>query len=339
MDVPRIALLGASSSGKATYLGALRLAVEDRRGESGAWNIFPVNVESADMMARIAHCLVAKRAFPEPAALDAAVELQWQFVGDIARTKFDHRRLRRGIRQKAFLLDLIDVAGADDYLGAGGQPGVLTRIMDRLAGADGIIYLFDPVSEWRYGISVDHVNVVLGELRRRPFGLGQQGSHLPQHVAVCVTKFDHPAVFRQARELGLVSVGPDGMPRVLDKDAELFFDVLCPGGFWGASRGGSPGSSWGEGDGPGHASAPLVQNALREAFGPRNISYHVTSSIGFRQPLEWTPATSAVDPADFDDRYERADGDRNIGGVVRPINVLEPLVGLVAQIERRRSGH
>jgi len=324
----RISLLGAPASGKTTYLAALRHAVASAGGESGNWGIYPINDESRDMLVEFTRTLT-KGEFPGPTLLSTAATLQWLFIGDIRGTKFDHRMLRRGSLEKKFVLDLVDVNGAafaDDATQVNAHPDIVAHAMGHLSSAHGIIYLFDPISERQNRNSVNYISGLLAELQRRYASLGQWRRHLPQHVAVCVTKFDHPEVFQEARRLGFVSTGPDGIPRVLDRDAERFFDALCSGAFWG------------EGDEEGQISARFVRHQLRSAFDPRHIRYYVTSSIGFWQPPGWSVSTfpgARFDPDDFANYYEKAGGNAGIRGAVRPINVLEPLIGLMNQIEDR----
>jgi hypothetical protein len=321
----RISLLGAPASGKTTFLAALRHAVSRVGSESGLWNVFPANAESSRVIVEFTDALLRGQ-FPGSTPLNTTTTLQWLFVGDIAGTKFDHRKFRRGSLQRRFLLDLVDVNGAafaDDAIRTNAHQNIATRALDHLASAAGIIYLFDPISERQEGNSAHYVNGVLAELQRRYAALGHWRRYLPQHVAVCITKFDDSEIFQRARLHGFVSDGPDGIPRVRDRDAEQFFDALCSGTFWG------------ERDRTGRSSARFVQHQLRNAFDPRNIRYYVTSSIGFYQPPAWSTSDTiaAFNPNDFVNYDEKMAGNRGIRGSVRPINVLEPLIGLMGHIE------
>jgi hypothetical protein len=274
---------------------------------------------------------VANRAFPEATPLNRVIPLQWEFTGDIAGTKFDTRSRfrRRGQLRSRFVLDLIDVSGgafADDLTLANVGPGVAEGALNHLQSAQGIIFLFDPVREKEKRNSAEYVNRTLVELLSRHAAKGRNEPYLPHHVAVCITKFDHPKVFQRARDLGFVNNGTDGVPRVRDEHAAHFFDAVCAGDFW-ADR-----------DEAGEASAQFVRSQLRAVFDPSRVRYYVTSSIGFRQPPGWKPnaaASTQFDPEGFSNYLERPDGSAAILGPIRPINVLEPLVSLSQRIEGR----
>lgn len=324
----KIGLWGSPQSGKTTYLAALRHAAGTGVAGSGAWNIFPGNVQSADLLVRFARDLVTNHQFPDSTILNNPVPLQWLFVGDVTKTRFDHRKWRRGQLESKFLLDLIDVNGEAfaDVPSAQVPSAVPAQALDHLTSAQGLIYLFDPIGERENRNASEYVNRTVVELQQRYAANGLASTYLPHHVAVCITKFDHPKVFQQARDLGLVNQGPDGMPRVRDEHAEQFFDALCSGDFWS------------ERDEGGQASAQFVRGQLRSVFHPRKVRYYVTSSIGFRQPPGWTPsavASTSFDPDDFANYYEKANGMAGIRGAIRPINVLEPLITLVQQIDAR----
>jgi hypothetical protein len=152
------------------------------------------------------------------------------------------------------------------------------------------------------------------------------GPYLPHYVAVCITKFDHKDVFRQAREAGLVNYGLDGMPRVLDAQAADLFDVICEGRFWADKRTDS------------HGGALFVRNQLRRYFHPDRIRYYAVSSIGYRKPPGWDPQATRpgfqFDPGNFSNLIEQG-GEQKILGPIEPVNVLEPLIDLHMQITGR----
>jgi hypothetical protein len=315
----KIGLWGSPQSGKTTYLAALRHATGAGDTGCGSWNIYPRNDASRDLLVRFTHTLVHERRFPEATSLGVTVPLEWLFVGDIARSKFDRRRLlRRGRLESRFVLDLIDVTGgafAHDPDKAGVAPHVATAALDHLTDARGLIYLFDPIGEKENRDSFTYMNRTIAELLQRSAASTRAGLHLPHYVSVCVSKFDHPEIFQQARRLGLVNYGHDGMPRVRDEHAEQFFDALCEGDFWH------------EHDEQGQASAQFVRDQLKTVFDPSRIRYFVTSSIGFWRPPGWDPSASRFNPDDFAN-YLIKDGQPSIKGAINPINVLEPLINL-----------
>jgi len=321
----KLGLWGSPQSGKTTYLAALRHATGAGDNGCGSWNIYPRNDISRDLLVRFTHTLVHDRRFPA-ATVGATKPLEWLFVGDIARSKFDRRRLlRRGRLESRFVLDLIDVTGgafSDDPEKNNVAPEVAAAAVDQLTKARGLIYMFDPIGEKENRDSSSYMNRTVAELLRRFADGRRAGLHLPHHVSVCVSKFDHPAIFQQARRMGLVNYGGDGMPRVLDRHAEQFFDALCSGDFWS------------ERDEQAQASAQFVRNQLRTVFDPCKIRYFVTSSIGFSRPPGWDPSVTRFDPRDFANFHMRS-GQPGIKGPIHPVNVLEPLISLQQQLSER----
>ena len=326
-DAVKIGLWGSPGSGKTTFLAALRHAAGDMNAQSGRWGIYPLNKLSSRILVDFTHAMNQGN-FPEATLPGATTELKWLFVGDLTKSRFarGRRRFRPGKVESRFVLDLIDVSGkAFGYKpGAESVPdSVVQQALKHLFGARGLIYLFDPIGERDERNSLDYVNRTVIELKEMYARAGRAESHLPHQLSVCITKFDHPDVFKEARRNGFVNFGPDGMPRVLDEHAEDFFDMLCTSRFWS--------NRYEQGD----RSARFVRNELRNAFGPRNIQYFVTSSIGFWKPPGWSGGSSEFNPDDFSN-YRRVGGDRpNIRGAISPINVLEPLIRLQQRLDGR----
>jgi GTPase SAR1 family protein len=324
-DAVKIGLWGSPSSGKTTYLAALRHAAGDTNIDCGTWGIFPLNQQSKTAMVDFTHALNQGR-FPEATPVGTTVQLQWLFVGDIVKSRFarrPHRLWRSGKPESKFELDLIDVSGAafgyDPNDQSGSRPAA-SEALTHLFQARGLIYLFDPIRERDDRDALNYVNNTVAELKQRFAQSGYRRTHLPHHVSVCITKFDHPEVFQAARRNGFVEHGRDGIPRVPDRYAEDFFDQLCAGRFWGEKHE------------RGDRSARFVRNELRNAFDPANIEYFVTSSIGFWRPPGWANAESEFDPEDFSNYYEEGGNKPGIRGAISPINVLEPLIRLQQRI-------
>jgi len=335
-DDVRIGLWGSPSSGKTTFLGALRHAVESDRA-SGRWNIFPANTVSETLMVQLTHHLITNHEFPPPTQLGAETELRWEFIGDLAGSQFDRRLLRRrATLPSSFMLNLVDVSG--EAFGPTPEDKnvpreVIDRALDHLASAQGLLYLFDPIMEQERRDSAEYLNRTIIALSRRMRDEGRLvDGYLPHYVSICVTKFDHPKMFECARESLLVNARPDGMPRVLDRDAEKLFDLACDDSFWGSDNGERS-----------SVSARFIRDELRKRFHPERIRYFVTSAVGFRRPPEGGPVIPggpafSVDPRNYANVYE-ADGKLKIYGPVTPINVLEPLVSLHQSIVTgRRRG-
>lgn len=325
-DEVRIGLWGSPSSGKTTFLGALQHAVDDGRA-IGRWNVHPVTDESRALMGQLTHHLVNERRFPPATPLGSETELRWQFIGDLAGSVFDRRRIRRRTPLPSeFVLNLVDVSG--EAFGPAPETKnvarhVIDKAIDHLANAQGLIYLFDPIRDQELKDSAQYLNTTILFLSQRMLQERRLvDGFLPQHVSVCVTKFDHPKLFDKAREAMLVNAGPDGVPRVLDKDARTLFNMICDGSLWKDQSEEAQTSAW------------YIRDQLTKRFHPNRIRYFVTSAVGFRRAPDRdgnrVPGFG-IDPRNYANVYE-AGGEPRIYGPITPINVLEPLVGLYQQL-------
>jgi hypothetical protein len=328
----KIGLWGSPSSGKTTYLAALRHALTHTDGSVGRWSIFPNSPASEERMTEWSHRLIEERMFPEATDYGDVTELSWEFIGDLTGTRYmPHGMFRRRLTAESrFNLDLIDVSGEvfGDNPSEKVMPKTVATTLNHLKKAEGLIFLFDPIAERDEQTAFKYMNRTLTRLSRmiKDEG-GLVGRYLPHYVSVCITKFDHMEVFQHAREAGLVNYGPDGMPRVRGDLAEKMFDAMCEGRFWPDQRTDR------------HGGALFVNKQLRNYFDPGKIRYYATSSIGYKKPLGWDPQTAArpgfqFDPEDFYNVNEK-DGIRRILGPIEPINVLEPLIELQMQITGR----
>lgn len=322
----KLSLWGSPQSGKTTFLAALRHAANAPESVVGTWNIFPMNADSSRVMASFTHELSQGR-FPALTLPGQQIQLEWLFVGDITRSPFvrPHQRLlRRGRVESRFVLDLIDVSGEAFAFQPERVPdSIVNQALDRLTEADGIIYLFDPLGERDNRNSGSYVNRVITELRHRAVIDRYAPHRLRQQIAVCVTKFDDPAVFQEARRNGFVTYGKDGVPRVPDEHAEEFFECLCTDRFWRTRYEHSS------------RSAVFIMKELPNLFGKENIRYYVSSSIGFYEPPGGRWGESGFDPEHFTNVKQVGKGERRIKGSINPINVLEPLISVQQRIEKR----
>lgn len=326
----KIGIWGPPGSGKTTYLAALRHAVAHAHESCGQWAIFGKDERADQLLADFTHRLVDEQQFPELTAFASSVSVQWNFIGDIAGTRFDPRRFRRrGPMDSKFVLDLIDVTGeAFGYAPTMVPASVVNEALRHIEESQGLIFLFDPITERKRRTAAYYLNQTLTTLAgriQRQQSKRMVGRYLPHYVAVIVTKFDDSELFQQARRLGMVSDGPDGLPRVADEHAHAFFDALCEGGFWE------------ELDERGYTSASYVRDQLRTYFDPDRVRYYVSSSIGFWRPPGWTPSArrpgAKFDPVDFAN-IRFTDGVPMIRGPIHPINVLEPLIALQQHARR-----
>lgn len=319
----KIGMWGSPGSGKSTFLAALQHATGSADRSLGTWKLYSLTDESKELLIKWNQQLVTDRKFPEATVIGAEAQLRWRFRGGLTDSRYQPlwHRLRHMPEESNFDLDLIDVSGEV----FGPRPTdknvpveVVARTLDHLANAQGLIFLFDPITERKTPTVAQYMNRPLAELASLAESTGRiSGGYLPHYVSVCVTKFDHQRLFQQACRAGFVNTGRDGIPRVLDKHAKQFFDALCDGRFWE------------ETDERGTHGPKFVRRMLRQYFDPARIRYYVTSSVGFN-----LGADDRFDPAHYSIVREQEGGPRIIGPI-EPINVLEPLVELHMRLRRR----
>jgi len=327
----RIGLWGAPSCGKTTYLAALNVAVNQATTDD--LMIFGVDDSSTDFLVENTTRLTRDRQFPP--ATDKGNQYSW--VLRMETQVSERRRFGRQTMTTVPLemnLDLMDEPGRvfgdipdeasvggsgggrdlgfdDDDADSDGDAGAATTeesVMDRLASCDGLLLLFDPTKEWKDGDAFNYFQGTLLRIaQRRMAGQATVGGRLPQYVAVCATKFDHPDVYRRAKNGGYRSFAmedPSLFPRVPDELAEKFFVDLVRQ----SERG----------------HADLVANALRRNFEPDRVRFFITSAIGFYKSRR----ASRFQEADFMNTVRQQGGDFQIRGAIHPINVVEPLIWL-----------
>ncbi|PRX66977.1 hypothetical protein B0I32_105417 [Nonomuraea fuscirosea] len=325
----RIGLWGAPQSGKTTFLAALRVAVD--QGESDWW-LHGSNDASTDFLTDMTHQLITLRQFPA-ATLNLPPNLQWVFRGEREvrrRTRFGLTRTEREVT--AIMLDLLDAPGGmyrgdsrrsnaapsgrvqfhdDDGADAGDGRKDLSeeeRLIDHLVSCDGLIYLFDPTRERSRRDSYDYFQRTVMQLAQRAAGRSRD-RFLPHHLAVCITKFDHPYVYEPAHRLGYAdnTTKDEGFPTVPDALAAELFSVLCASDV--------------------QNSAVLLDKGIRTSFSPDRTRYFMTSAVGFYLD----PKVRRFQPAQpwnvVEETGPEGDTTRILGGV-HPINVIEPLVWL-----------
>ena len=329
--IKSIGLWGPPSSGKTTFLAALYIAIT-RSGRDLA--IFGVNDESTEFMIDSTRALTNDRRFPVNTM--QAGSYSWIMNMSTHVRGPGHRRFGRSNTTTAmvstqFNIGLRDAPGGDfgsepvppqHRLDPGGDS--LTEVdaptaspssdmTNYLAGCDGLILLINPVREQKLGNAHEYFMGTLLRLAQRAMPAIPPGSRLPHHVAVCITKFDHPGVYRFARSAGYRTYDADDsylFPRVHDDDAESFFRDFC-------SR--SPSSD-----------ADLLCGALAKFFHPERIRYFVTSAVGFYSRED------RFRDDDYQNAVDQGDGTVKIRGKIYPINVLEPVLWLGQSITTLR---
>lgn len=314
----RVGIWGAAGGGKTTFLAALPLAVLSAPDENGSWTISGATDEASEFLLEMTQLLDHEKRFPQSSQL--GMPLSWYIAGE-PRPRPAQRRgwgLLPGDRRTGdqseieFVLDLQDMPGGWFVLDRKQDEEIKETVLNKLADADGLLYLFDPVRDvtkeedeqgnFRYFQSVlEHLMTRLrrdGKLVR---------NRLPHHVAVCVTKFDHPALFNAALKSDWASTHPvTNQPYIPDRDASKFFGWLCE-------------QTAGSG-------ADRVRRALEQYFLADRVAYFVCSAIGFRLDEH-----GAFDPSDYAN-VVTVDNEPRIRDRVRPINILEPVVALERRI-------
>lgn len=328
----RVGVWGAPSSGKTTFLAALNIAVS-RAAESDLM-IYGTDDSSTDFLVENTERLTRSRQFPDATA--EGQQLSWVVQMSTERSVRNWFGVQRRVVVPLELnLDLLDEPGRvyadsgdkgsvapargggaalgfddddDDNDALGTDVATEDRVMDDLAGCDGLLLLFDPTKEWEDGDAYNYFQGTLLRIaQRRMPGRTMPGGRLPHYVAVCATKFDHPDVYNQAKRRGYRTFSAEDpylFPRVPDELAEKFFaDLVLE-----SERG----------------NADLVSNALRRYFYPDRVRFFVTSAIGFYLSRK----ASRFQERDFMNTVQQASGTPQIRGAIHPINVVEPLTWL-----------
>jgi hypothetical protein len=321
----RVGLWGAPRSGKTTYLAALNVAVTRSAKDL---LIFGTDDEATAFLAENTDMLTRERRFPD--ATQALRPLSWAMQMPTQRAqprrfgKFSKPVVETVATQ--LNLDLLDAPGGAfaSVPGQGGgapnrslfdeddDPDVPddpeAELIEHLASCDGIVFLFDPIREQREGDAYQYFQGTLLRIAQRRLGQGGQvTARLPQYVAVCITKFDDPSVYRRAKMGGYRTFDendPYLFPRVHDESAAAFFTELCRV------------SDLGDAD--------LVSGAIRQYFMPERVRYFITSAIGFYVG----PRANRFQEQDYQNAAPDSTGEMRIRGAIRPINVVEPLLWL-----------
>jgi hypothetical protein len=310
----RLAMWGAAGGGKTTFLAALRVATLQASGAHANWQMYGLTKQDNKILSEQWEEFVAQGHFP--AATLTGADHGWHLNGELIPNSRGLRRLFAGrSRHVDLALVLHDIPGGA-FVPGGAESEEMTEYLSR---ADGLIYIYDPVRDLSTSDPADHnlkyFQGVIAELQRIANAKDRSGlidGRLPQSVAVCVTKFDDPAVFNLAMEYGWVNPDQDGvrMPRIADDDAKPFFDWLC---------GQMPNNN-----------ADLLRRFIDTNFTAERVRYFATSAIGF-----YVGESRVFDEGDPNNLVLIEDVP-TIRGPIRPINVLEPLLWLERST---RKGH
>ncbi|RFS82240.1 hypothetical protein D0T12_28825 [Actinomadura spongiicola] len=327
----RIGIIGPPGSGKTTFLGAIRVALEER--EAGL--IWGTDAQSRKFLTEASDRLHRQRVFPNatvslPPNLSFRLRVQRKNV----RVTTKWKRRRRVTRTAMVSLDVLDAPGGiygghtpEAVPEPGGPPrqsaasystADLERLAEHLAASSGLVLLLDPVRETNMNDSYDYLQHIIVEIAARA-RFRRNDPHLPHYLAVCVTKFDHPHVYNAVNRQGLY-VEPRGeyeFPHAPSSTAREYFDLLCE-----EQR---PDTALGDTN-----STRQLRNVIRQYFSPQRTRFFLTSAVGFRVD----PRTRRFLPtAPENVSYQEFDGKVGqwILGTAHPVNVLEPLMWLVQQ--------
>ena len=184
----RIALWGAPGSGKTTFLAALMLAVSTGSRAIGQWTMYPVNAASEEFLVRSVHQLVVEQRFPEATPLSVITPISVILKGDLTGSEFAPRRRfwKRGPVIDSFQLDLLDLAGeAFAYDPERQIPSdTADAAIDNIADAQGLVYFFDPVSEFDRRSSAEYMYSPLVRLLGRMKGQASDSSCHSRYLSV-----------------------------------------------------------------------------------------------------------------------------------------------------------
>jgi energy-coupling factor transporter ATP-binding protein EcfA2 len=311
--VANIAMWGATASGKTTFLASLGVALTQA---GGVWSVAAADKASTNELIDLTSALHGKKTFPP--ATQGVHLLEWVLHGTVQET-VPAGRWRKETRTRAVSVGLSLADPTGEAWRSDNRSNLLQdELVDRLADSQGIVYVFDPIREFKEGDAYQHTFGVCTQLAGRLTGTPGFDGRLPHYVAVCITKFDELLVYETAKRLGLVTTDPldrFGFPRVPDDDAPELFGKLC--------------EVSGSGDGD------MIIKELYQRFRAERIRFFVSSAIGFYAD----PRTNRFDPSDPQNLVpdSRAPGGFRIRGPVHPINIGEPVIWLSERITGQQS--
>lgn len=309
--MPDIAMWGPPSSGKTTFLMALDTALNRRKY---GYTLTADDDASETVMIKATAGLSGRLEFPE--GTQKIDYFQWTLYGTRQQKVANGRAPHLSDAPHRIVLKLADPSGELALLDKLADPD-RRRLIGNLADANAIIFMFDPIREFEKGDAFETTNGLLHQLKRQAASAdhGFYG-RLPQHVAVCVTKFDEPRVLDTAARLRLLEYDEDDpyrFPRVDECNARRLLTALC--------------SVSGSGNGD------LMLNSLDQNFHEDRIKFFVTSAVGFHV----NPDTNMFDFNDPQNLVKTRAGLTNstqsrIRGPIHPINIVEPVLWLGDQV-------
>lgn len=325
-----IGLWGAPQSGKTTFLSAINIALERSNVDM---RLFGADDASAEFLAEQTDLLHSRVFPPATEAVELlSFSLSWNDLQSVPRTVGTGTRARtvREIQEigRRVTVEMRDAPGKvygpgrpaerasqearlsfdddpapTDVRPAASGPGA--EVIDHLSGCKGMILLVDPIEEVKNGSTYKYFQATLARVARRRLAPLPDGARLPHYVAVCMTKFDHPAVYSLAKhDYRVFDKTRVQFPRVPEEKAQRFLLDFC-----------FPSQE---------SHIDLFCNSLGRYFYPNRVRFFVTSSIGFYL----SRLSGVFHEDDYQNTVEQANGSYRIRGDIHPINVIEPLLWL-----------
>ena len=233
---------GATGCGKTTFLAALYVAASR---SSHDLNIFGADDTSVEFMVRNTRMLTAEHRFPD--ATEAVSSYSWTmnmmtFIKQPKRSLFGRHSTVTVPVPTQFNIDLRDAPGgvfaaepirpaARLDLGDTLPPETNSDrmdMMDYLADCEGLLLLINPVRERRLGDAYEYFQATLLRMLHRRIARMPPGARLPHYVAVCITKFDDPEVYKFARENGYITFD-EGDPSLFPASSRAGCSKVLPG--------------------------------------------------------------------------------------------------------------
>lgn len=310
----RIGIWGSGQSGRTTFVTVLGLLDWQTFPGGNQWRVVPANKHTREFISVRAEQLRTCKEFP-PATLESE-DLSFNLL--CRRPRRRPMRWWRPARLAEITVTLQDIAGGD-FLG---KELDKERAPSHLSTADAVVYFFDPTydaqqAQERGLHSVDYFIALEIALARSAIDRERPPDRFfRQRIAVCVPKLDDEYVFRMARRYGCVQTEPGtgGRPWVPTRHARRLFEALCRD--------------------QEEYRTDFLLTRLNHSFRPDRISFHALSSIGF-----WIPEAGRFDPDDVCNvlTSKQEDGpSTTLRGDLRPVHVLDPLVGVVERVRSRR---
>ncbi|MFF4538416.1 SAV_2336 N-terminal domain-related protein [Streptomyces aureus] len=281
-----IAVLGAANSGKTTFLAAASLAATTAPEGLGRWNIVAESEQAENFLVQQTNALTVVRRFPE--ATMGPTAFSYVFRAEVGG--------RRRAERVDFALDFCDVGGGEFNRENYGRNPVLDAHLGR---AGHLVILLDPLNHGGQAeLLIPHLQRLTQEFHE---GGRLVDGRLPHHVAFCVTKFDDPAVFQEARRGNWVGQTEQGDPCVPADDAR---DYVA----WLSRR---------------SAEVAGARHLVAAHFLEERVRWYAVSAIGFHRTRE-----GFLNLDDCSNQTYDENGLRALRGPARPLNVLEPLIAL-----------